>query len=417
VRKSVVAIALLGFGVAGLLWWSTRRLPVEEARRFLNDPIEVGAERPAAPTDAAPSSEVERKFSEAEAAFAAGDYEQAAETYAFVVQQDPNGVHAGPAQWQLTRSRLRSGDGSGALAALDDLIGQHADFLGQESVSLRAGLELMEKGELNGAYASFERVLEEQPDSGLVPLAHAMMARIHWTHGQPMDTIRAFARMFASVKDRVPAYQVLAKQLDRYANGDEEVRETFDKLSREAPEGFRDIYQYLEARSLLEQDRFDATRESLEELRRRFPEGDFGHIVDLEHAWNLLRNGKPAEALAIFQRLEKETSPQDKRAFDEFFDLPAELPLGIARCHLALGNFQESVVAFERAIEIYPSSIYAVENRLGLARAYEGTGNLDKAAEVLRDVIAEHPDEPQLWAIEQQLDRVEARIASADADR
>jgi tetratricopeptide (TPR) repeat protein len=244
-----------------------------------------------------------------------------------------------------------------------------------------------------------------------------MMARIHWTHGQPMDTIRAFARMFASVKDRVPAYQVLAKQLDRYANGDEEVRETFDKLSREAPEGFRDIYQYLEARSLLEQDRFDATRESLEELRRRFPEGDFGHIVDLEHAWNLLRNGKPAEALAIFQRLEKETSPQDKRAFDEFFDLPAELPLGIARCHLALGNFQESVVAFERAIEIYPSSIYAVENRLGLARAYEGTGNLDKAAEVLRDVIAEHPDEPQLWAIEQQLDRVEARIASADADR
>jgi predicted Zn-dependent protease len=40
-------------------------------------------------------------------------------------------------------------------------------------------------------------------------------------------------------------------------------------------------------------------------------------------------------------------------------------------------------------------------------------GQPDKAAQVLREVIAEHPDEPKLWAIEQQLQRVEGRIAAS----
>jgi tetratricopeptide (TPR) repeat protein len=257
-------------------------------------------------------------------------------------------------------------------------------------------------------------MVDDQPDSELVPLAYAMMARIAWTHGEPMETVRTFAKMFASVRDEVPAYQVLAKQLDRYAGGDDDVTETFGELAREAPEGFRDIYKYLEARSLLEQNHFDATHRSLEELRRQFPDGDFSHIVDLEEAWNLLRNGKPAESLVIFQRLEQLPAPPEKRAMDEFFDLRAELPLGIARCQLALGNYKESAAAFEKALREHPNNIYAVENRLGLARAYEGLGQPEKAAQVLREVIAAHPDEPQLWAIEQQLQRVEGRVAASD---
>jgi tetratricopeptide (TPR) repeat protein len=413
VRRSVVAVAILLIAIAGLLWWSTRRLPVHEAREFLHDPIEVGAERPPAPPDAAPPTEVDKRFAQAQAAFAAGDYQEAAEGYAFVVAQSPNGPQAGLSQWQLTRSRLRSGDGAGALAGLDDLVGKYADYVGEEVPPLREGLEQMQEGDLTAASESFERAVEEHPDSELLPLAFAMKARIHWTHGEPMETVRAFAKMFASVKDEVPAYQVLAKQLDRYAGGDENVTETFGELAEEAPEGFRDIYKYLEARSLLEQNRFDATHQSLEELRQRFPDGDFTHIVDLEEAWNLLRNDRPAESLAIFQRLEQIQAPAEKRAMDDFFDLRAELPLGIARCQLALGNFKESAAAFEKAIREHPNNIYAVENQLGLARAYEGLGQPEKAVQTLREVIAEHPDEPQLWAIEQQLQRVEGRVAAS----
>lgn len=412
-RKSVVAVAVLLVGVAGLLWWSTRRLPIREAHRFLHDPIEVGAERPAPPPDAAPEAAVSERFARAQAAFESGDYQRAAEDYGFVVVQNPDGPLAGRSQWQLTRSRLRSGDGAGALTALDDLVGKYADYLGEEAPLLRRGLEQMQAGDLTAANDSFGQMVDDQPDSELVPLAYALMARIHWTHGEPMETVRSFAKMFASVKDDVPAYQVLARQLDRYAGGDENVTETFGELAQEAPEGFRDIYKYLEARSLLEQNHFDATHESLEELRRQFPDGDFSHIVDLEEAWNLLRNGKPAESLAIFQRLEETPAPPEKRAMDEFFDLRAELPLGIARCQLALGNYEESAAAFEKAIREHPNNIYAVENRLGLARAYEGLGQSDKAARVLREVIAEHPDEPQLWAIQQQLQRVEGRMAAS----
>lgn len=219
--------------------------------------------------------------------------------------------------------------------------------------------------------------------------------------------------MFASVHDRVPAYSVLGAQLDRYANGDASVTTTFEQMAKEGPEGFRDIYQYLAARSLLEQDQFDATRASLEELRRQYPNGDFTHIVDLEHAWNLLRHQQPAEALAIFERLEHSEPPADQHAFDAFFDLRAELPFGIARCQLALGHYTEAAAAFERGMSEDPENMYAVENRLGLANAYEGLGQLDKAAVVLRETIAKHPDEPKRWAIEQQLARIEQRAPTA----
>src|SRR5205823_12768469 len=155
------------------------------------------------------------------------------------------------------------------------------------------------------------------------------------------------------------------------------------------------------------------TRDALERLRRDHPGGDFTHIVDLEHAWNLLRNRRPAEALAIFERLERTPAPEADRAFDEFFDIRAELPLGVARCQLALGHHAEAAAAFERVLSQNPRGMYAVEDQVGLASAYEGLGQLDRAAAELRDVIEKHPDEPSLWALRQQLARIESRLAAA----
>jgi tetratricopeptide (TPR) repeat protein len=215
--------------------------------------------------------------------------------------------------------------------------------------------------------------------------------------------------MFGSVKDDVPAYATMARALDRYASGDPKVTDTFRQLAQDGDQGFRDIYQYLEARTLLEQDQFEKTQTALEELRKRHPDGDFTHIVDLEHAWNLLRHGQPAEAMAIFERLERSPAPEGAGAFDAFFDLPAELPMGIARCHLALQQYDRAIAAFKKALQAGPQSFYDVPNRLDLALAYEGLGQLDQAAEVLRGVIKDHPDHPKLWALQQQLARVEAQ--------
>jgi tetratricopeptide (TPR) repeat protein len=402
-----VAVAVLAIGV--WLWRVAARLPVEEARQFMTAPIQLG-EKPAPPPAApASSAEIDRRYAGARADFAAGRYSEAAEGFAFVVAQDPSGPKAGPSQWNLTRSRLRSGDGSGALTALDGLLRHYTDYLGEEAPDLRDGLERMQAGDLANAQAAYERMIKAQPNSEFVPLAWALIARIHWTHGEAMETVRAFAQMFASVHDKVPAYGALAALLDRYANGDTSVTGDFEQGAKEGPEGFRHLYQYLAARSLLERDQFEATQKSLEQLRRDYPDGDFTHIVDLENAWNLLRHQQPAEALAIFERLQQSEPPADKRAFDAFFDLRAELPLGIARCQLALGHYQEAAAAFERAMTDDPEGMYTVEDRLGLAVAYEGLGQFDKAADVLRQTIAQHPDEPKRWALEQQLARIEQR--------
>ena len=95
------------------------------------------------------------------------------------------------------------------------------------------------------------------------------------------------------------------------------------------------------------------------------------------------------------------------------FEGTPELPMGTARCLAALGRYEEAVAAFERAIAADTQGMYAVENRVGLATAYERLGRLDDAAGTLATVIAEHPDEPKAWALRQQLARVQERLAAA----
>jgi len=416
-RRRIVVLAAAGaLAIVSGAWLlrASRRMPVAETRAFLAEPLEVGKASPAPPPAraAAEPGEIGRRHEEARAAFAAGNYKDAATGFAWVVAQDPGGALAGPSQWNLTRSRLRSGDATGALAALRDLLKNHAGYLGEQAPSLGEGLKLMDQGDLPGAMSAFDRMVHEQPDSEFVPLAHALIARIHWAHGEAMETVRAFARMLGSVRDTVPAYARLAHYLKRYADGDANMPDTFADLAQTGDEGFTDIYQYLAARSLLEQGRFEATQRALETLRARYPGGDFTHIVDLEHAWNLLRNGKPDEALVIFERLEQTPDPESDRGFDEFFDLRAELPMGVARCQLALGRNEEAAAAFERALAQTSHSVYVVENRVGLAAAYERLGRFDRAATELRHVIDEHPDEPSGWALRQQLARVEALAAA-----
>src|SRR5262245_41975736 len=87
--------------------------------------------------------------------------------------------------------RATPGDGAAALGALHDLLAHHATWLGEQAPRLRAGAELMEQGDLAGAQAALDRMVVEQPDSELVPLAHALIARINWAHGDAMGMVRA----------------------------------------------------------------------------------------------------------------------------------------------------------------------------------------------------------------------------------
>ena len=401
----------LGAGAVAV-WRLAHRLPLEEARQFITAPVVVGDEPPPPPAGVVDAKVIEGRFETARTAFRAGSYADAARDFSWVVTQDPRGPHAGAAQWNLTRSRLRNGEGNAAFAALQDLFAHYAGYLGEQAPELRHGVELMAKGDLPGAQTAFEHMVRDQPDSEFVPMAHLLIGRVHWSQNQPMEAVRSFARMFSSVKDPVPGYVTLSRQLERYAEGDKEVAQSFSRLARDGQENFRDIYQYLAARSLLEQDHFQAAHDALEELRQKYPQGDFSHLVDLEHAWNLLRNGQAAESLTIFQQLEQRPTPSDALGFDEFFDIRAELPMGIARCQLALGNYAEAVTAFERALQNKPG-IYGLQDEVGLSLAHEQLGHLEQAAAVLRRAIDAHPSDPQLPALRQQLTRVEGRLAAA----
>src|SRR4029453_13687359 len=194
VTRAAAGVVAIASGV--WLWRASRRMPVAETRAFLAEPLEVGeAPPPPAAKAASGPAEISRRHEEARAAFAAGDYKQAAAGFAWVVAQDPGGPLAGPAQWNLTRSRLRSGDATAALGALRDLLQHQAGYLAAQAPALGDGLQRMDQGDLPGAQAAFERMVQEQPDREFVPPAPARIARTHWAHGEPMETVRAFARM------------------------------------------------------------------------------------------------------------------------------------------------------------------------------------------------------------------------------
>src|SRR5438093_12997840 len=151
----VVGAVLLSGGV--LAWVVGRRLPVQETRRFLTAPVEVGEVPPApqgAPEPAGPA-DVAQRYAAAEQSFHAGQYRAAAESFAWVVAHDPAGPEAGAAQWNLTRSRLRSGGATAAPDAFHKLLRHDAGYLGQQPPVLRGGHELIEGGDLPGARAPF----------------------------------------------------------------------------------------------------------------------------------------------------------------------------------------------------------------------------------------------------------------------
>lgn len=408
-RLAVVALVIAVLVTGSIYALLQAQSRVEGAKRFLETPVEVSNEPVPVAEPPEPDPEVERLYNVAQLAFRAHDYAQAAADFEKTVEANPNGPLAGAAQWNLLRSRLRSGDGNGTVEAYFVLLRHYGDYLAAEAPALHEGLELMERGDMVGAEAAFRRMEEEQPESELLPLAHVHRARIYWQHGDAMATVRAFVDAFRSVRDDREVYGRLADLLESYADRKPDVADKFLQEAEVADEGFRDIYQYLGARTLLEASRPEDARRELEELRRRYPEGDFSHVVDLEQAWNYLREGEAKRALAIFLELEKRSTPERAGAFDEFFDIRPEYPLGVARSYLALGEYEKAIQNFERGMEEYPNSIYQVENEVGIATALEKLGRTEEAAEILNKVVAEHPDEPSVRNIRQQIGRLQSR--------
>ena len=75
---------------AGLFAWSlSRRVPVEEARRFFYEPLPVGELPPPARGEVLSEAELEQLYGQAEADFGTARYPEAAEGFASVVEGKP----------------------------------------------------------------------------------------------------------------------------------------------------------------------------------------------------------------------------------------------------------------------------------------------------------------------------------------
>jgi TolA-binding protein len=104
----------------------------------------------------------------------------------------------------------------------------------------------------------------------------------------------------------------------------------------------------------------DAARQSFEEVLRRDPRGLFGQMARLRMARLIEQQGKPAEALALYQNIADDASGL----------LPREEGLvGMARCQASLGKIDEARKLYQRIVTEFPNSEYAGEARTKAADA------------------------------------------------
>ncbi len=66
----------------------------------------------------------------------------------------------------------------------------------------------------------------------------------------------------------------------------------------------------------------------------------------------------------------------------------AEALLRLGQSHLALGQIQQSIAAFEECIEFHPLDSFSFQARIDCAKAYSNQGNTSRAEQLLRDNIA-----------------------------
>jgi tetratricopeptide (TPR) repeat protein len=146
------------------------------------------------------------------------------------------------------------------------------------------------------------------------------------------------------------------------------------------------------------------TAEELEEAVSRFGGSDAGGALKLRLAKKYFDGGRYQEALDLYEALSGDAAP------DGFADIPE---VGKAQCLEALGNYTDSLAAYEAFAEANPENYLALSARLGSVRSLAQLGEREKAlarvAEIRESVKGDSVSEARVDAIEDCVKRYGVR--------
>lgn len=137
-------------------------------------------------------------------------------------------------------------------------------------------------------------------------------------------------------------------------------------------------------------------REGLAELGRLYHANGF--LAEAEFCWQRLQELEPAEARWVYLQADVRHTAGDPEAFEALLRRTVELAPDYATAWLKLadltfktGRSDEARQHYQTRLQLLPGDPYA---RLGQARILRQQGQTEEAAQVIADLVRDHPDFP-----------------------
>ncbi|MFQ5428904.1 MAG: tetratricopeptide repeat protein [Phycisphaerae bacterium] len=277
---------------------------------------------------------------------AAGQYDEAAESFRSVLRNHPDHALADDAAAQLIEALYRMGRTKQALAECEAFEAKHADLRLLERIDYFGGLAEMRQSAYKAAARRFARLLKQHPDSAFADHATLLLAQCHHNTGALARAHREYRRVLKRPDSgyRADALLGLATLL-RQQHKPKESAETADRLLEEFPQS------------------------------------------PLAGAAEMLRGQATFDAAdykAAMKRFAK-AAQSDKT-------IAGEAAYWSAKCKLRLNDFEGASDALTKAIQTYPDCRLMPEMCYDLAIAELRGGHPKRAGERLARFRVDYPD-------------------------
>lgn len=381
-----------------------------------------------------------------ESYFAVWEYEAALEALQTYLKQGPRGGFAEAAAVRVGETYQRMGRPGDAAEAFDRALDSLRDPGAVASALYGLGRARADNRDPQGAIRPLKRLLDEFPDDLRAPFGRFLLARIY----QSLDQAEEAALLYETVANAGDPVDPALRHEARYRSGESHARAgdhqraiaQFEALVGEAPEtpfaeraaygaawsahaagdfdraiakarAFTRDYpaselhpaaQYLLGHALQEVSQFAEASAALEALIQDHPESLFADRAAVRLGWVRYFGGDAAGARAAVRRV---LARGDGATTGD-----AQYLLGLVE--MGAGNFTDAADAFERASEIEPPGVFAVDAVYKRAETLALIGDTVAAAAAFAAFAQAHPGHP--LATQARLRSGDAAFLEADFD-
>ena len=359
---------------------------------------------------------------------ARNEYGLAAEHFAELLQRDPDGAMTDRAALFLARCYERGNAVERAIRGYRKVLKRKGSrFAGDALLSL--GLLLHGQGELDDAGRQLDRLIQEIPDSKLIPAARLLRGRVWFDQGR-FDRASASFEKVAAGKSKVegPRSKVeggRSKAAEGFLLGDEAeywlakcelrrkepgeaARRLRDAIGRHDDSTLAPEMHYDLGVALLQSSDPEAAIEAFQVFRSRFPQHDLVpdalHLLAMTEHRQRRWDRSLEHCRAFMDRVEGRRSKVEGYDGDNStHPLAPRVAFLAAENHFLAGQYEPAVTVFQSFLHQYPNSAQTDKAKLRLGSALHRLQRIDEAEAVLNDLVEPARRDatlrPALWVL------------------